>query len=433
MGKHSSAKLKDLAIRAKRPGFFSDGNCLYLRRAEGGSARWVFRFTRDGATRDIGFGPIENDASDEAAHRTRDERISATTLEVRARAARYCAILRAGKDPRAAHDAERASALESESQKELQPPAMTFDMAAAAYIKAHSPGWKNDKHRQQWRNTLATYASPVIGAMGVDAIEPADVLKILTPLWHSKNETASRLRSRIENVMSWAIANKHRTTENPARWRDKLVYSLAKPAKVKKVKHHPALPFDRVAGFMAQLVEKDGIDAKAMRFTVLTAVRTSEAIGARWPEFDLGRSIWRIPAERMKGGKAHEVPLSKQAQAVLDEMAAIRVNDYVFPGMRPVRPLSNMALLMLLKRMGLKGEATTHGFRSAFKDWASETTSFPQMVVEMALAHLVGTSVERAYLRSQLTEKRRELMQAWADFCAPAADVIPTRPEEALC
>src|ERR1700730_7761772 len=252
-------------------------------------------------------------------------------------------------------------------------------------------------------------------------------MKALEPIWQTKSETASRLRGRIEAVLDWATAREYRKGDNPARWRGHLDKLLPARSKVRKVEHHPALPFDDLADFIAGLRSQEGIAARALEFLILTATRTGEVIGARWDEVDLGEKIWVVPAARMKAGREHRVPLSGAAMAILEEMEKIRESEFVFTGGERGKPLSNMAMLAVLKRME-RGDLTAHGFRSSFRDWAAERTNFPHEVAEMALAHTVGDKVEAAYRRGDLLQKRRQIMDAWARFCATAraqADVVP--------
>jgi integrase len=264
---------------------------------------------------------------------------------------------------------------------------------------------------------LKTYVSPVFGSFPVQSIDVALVMKALEPIWTSKPETAGRVRGRIERVLDWATVHGLREGDNPARWRGHLDKLLPSRAKVRKVKHHTALPYAEVGVFMAELRPREGIAARALELLILTAARTSEVLGAQWEEVDLDARIWTVPGERMKGGREHRIPLSDAALAVVQGMQAVRQNDLVFPGARDRKPLSNMALLSVLRRMG-RGELTAHGFRSTFRDWAAERTNFSPEVVEMALAHVVSDKVEAAYRRGDLFEKRRRLMEAWAGFCA---------------
>ena len=291
---------------------------------------------------------------------------------------------------------------------------MTFDQCAAAYIKAHREGWKNPKHAQQWENTLATYAGPVIGAMLVRHVETPHVLAVLEPIWREKTETASRLRGRLESILDWATVRSEREGLNPARWRGHLDKLLPAQSKVSKVEHHAALPWREIGPFMARLRAADGMGARCLEFAILTAARSGEARGATWAEIDMQARTWTVPGTRMKAGKDHRVPLSPAALALLDKLPRIVGNDLVFPAPRG-GVLSDMTLGAVLKRMEVP--VTAHGFRSTFRDWAAESTAYPGDVVEMALAHAIGDKVEAAYRRGDLLEKRQRLMNDWAEYC----------------
>ena len=278
------------------------------------------------------------------------------------------------------------------------------------------------------KKTLKTYASPVFGKVAVQAVDVALVMKALEPIWANKPETASRLRGRIEAILDWAKVRGLRSGENPARWRGHLDHLLPARGKVRRVKHHAALPYIQIATFLDELRRCDGVAARALEFAILTATRTNEVLGARWDEIDLAARVWIIPEPRMKAGREHRVPLSDAAMSVLKFMQSVRQNEYIFPGDRRAT-LSNMALLMTLRRMN-RGDLTTHGFRSTFRTWAAERTAFPREVVEAALAHVVGNKVEAAYQRGDMFDKRRRLMEAWAHFCAKAsttAEIVPIR------
>jgi integrase len=297
--------------------------------------------------------------------------------------------------------------------------AISFTHCSEAYIKAHRAGWRNLKHAMQWESTLATYAKPIIGALPVQAIDTGLVLKVLEPIWTEKPETASRVRQRIERVLDWARVGGYRTGENPARWKGHLDQLLPARAKVRRVVHHAALPYAKLPAFLHELREQEGIAARALEYLILTAARTGEVIGARWSEIISNDKIWLIPGERMKAGKEHRVPMPPRALAILEEMHELGHADegFIFPGAKPVKPLSNMAFLMLMRRMG-RDDLTAHGFRSTFRDWAAERTNFPAEVAETALAHTVSDKTIAAYNRSDLFERRRRLMQQWATFCA---------------
>jgi integrase len=294
----------------------------------------------------------------------------------------------------------------------------TFGAFADQFLEAKGSGWRNEKHRAQWKMTLGVYAAPM-RRKPVDTISTEDVLGVLKPIWTEKPETASRLRGRIEVVLDAARAAGHRTGENPARWKGHLAQLLSKRQKLTRG-HHAALPYADVPAFVARLREQSGGAALALEFTILTAARSGEALGARWPEIDLDEKLWTVPAARMKGSREHRVPLSGQALAVLAEARKMQTDDYVFPGQKRGRPLSGMSMEMLLRRMKVE-DVTVHGFRSSFRDWAGDKTSFPREVAEAALAHAIGDETEAAYRRSDALVKRRKLMEAWAAYCEPKA------------
>lgn len=379
----------------KKPGLHADGAGLYLHVSKSGARSWIFRWKRDGRLRDMGLGPLNTISLAEA----RDKALACRKLKYD------------GRDPIEERQAQRQAA-KLETAK-----AMTFKDCAKAYIAAQRAGWKNPKHAAQWPATLETYVYPILGGLPVQAVDVGLVMKAVEPIWTSKPETASRVRGRIESVLDWAAARGYRQGENPARWRGHLENLLPKKSKVRRVEHHAALPYAELAGFMVELREQEGVGARALEFAILTAARTGEVIGATWAEIDLEGRLWTISAERMKAGREHRVPLSEPAVAILRTMAGVRTGKYVFPGGRADRPLSNMSMLMLLRRMR-RDELTVHGFRSAFSDWCAEQTTFPSEVREMALAHVVGDKVEAAYRRGDLFEKRRNLAEAWANFCA---------------
>ena len=301
------------------------------------------------------------------------------------------------------------------SEREEDARALTFEQCATAYIEAHRDGWKNLKHASQWQNTLKQYAYPVFGPLPVRSIDTGLVLKVIEPIWKTKTETASRVRGRIENILDWATVRGYRQGENPARWRGHLDKTLPKRSKVQKVNHHPAMPYESIGPFMKALRSRSDLSASALEFIILTAARTGEVLGAIWSEFDLNNGIWTIPAERMKADAEHRVPLSDAALSIVMQLTRIEGNDFIFPGGKPGRPLSNMACLKLLERMG-NNDITVHGFRSTFRDWAAEQTAFPREVAERALAHTLSDKTEAAYQRRDLFDKRRQLMAAWSEF-----------------
>jgi integrase len=347
-----------------------------------------------GRAREMGLGSFSDVTLAEARDLARDAR-------------RLC---KQGLDPIEARRAHRAA------RRAQHAKAMTFQECATAYIAAHRSGWKNKKHAKQWPQTLEDYVYPAFGSLPVQAIDVALVMKAVEPIWTVKPETAGRVRGRIEAVLDWATARGYRQGENPARWKGHLENLLPKKSKVRRVEHHAALPYAEIAEFMAELRKQEGVAALALELTILTAARTGEVLGARWDEINPDGLLWIVPAERMKAGKEHRVPLSDAAMKIIEKMAAIRLSDYIFPGQRTSRPLSQMAMRMLLRRMG-RGDLTAHGFRSTFSDWCAEQTNFPSEVREMALAHAVGDKVEAAYRRGDLFEKRRQLAEAWAHYC----------------
>jgi integrase len=400
-------------IKQGKKGAYSVGGGLYLSISKGGTASWLFRYTLHGKARWKGLGPYN----------------SVNSLKKMTRKAEECrAMLHDGIDPiEAERDHKAATAgKNAEAQHEAMLDQMTFSRCAEDYIQIKKSGWKNKKHIQQWQNTLKTYAYPVIGDLPVREIQNTHLLKILNPIWSTKTETATRVRTRVELVLSYAAALKYRSTENPAQWRGNLETLLTKPGDMMKVRggrrHHAALPYDDLPNFMVELMAQDGLGAKALELTILCATRTSETIAAEWSEFDLDGATWIIPAVRMKKSKEHRIPLCTKAVEILEEMKAYRVGRFVFPSMRKVRgpeqPMSTAAMSSVLKRME-RLDITVHGFRSTFRDWVAERTSFPDRVAEMALAHKLKDGVEAAYQRGDLMEKRKDLMNAWADYCLP--------------
>jgi integrase len=399
-------KLSTVAVKnATRRGYYSDGGGLYLQVSPSGAKSWVFRYKAGSKLYEMGLGPLHTVGLAEArtkARRCREQRLD-------------------GLDPLAARQATRTQAKLDAAR------AMTFQACADAYIAAHKAGWRSAKSLTAWEGTLGAYVHPVFGALPVQAIDTALVTKAIEPIWAEKPETAGRVRGRIEAILDWATARGHRQGENPARWRGHLDKLLPNKTKVRRVEHHAALPYPEIGAFTAELREQEGVAARALEFAILTAARTGEVIGARWDEFNLAERLWTIPGQRMKAGREHRVPLPDAALAIIETMAGIREGDFVFPGGKASRPLSNMSMLMLLRRMG-REDLTIHGFRSSFRDWAAERTGFPAEVAEMALAHTVADAVERAYRRGDLFQMRRQMMDAWAKFCAApsaAGRVVP--------
>jgi integrase len=367
---------------------------------------WVLRIRVGARRRDMGLGGL-------------DEKTLAQAREL-AREAR--ARVKVGTDPIDERKAARSAS------KAAQLAALTFEQCATQYLAAKSPEWKNAKHAQQWRNTLEQYAYPVIGPLLVRDVELPQIKAVLDPIWTTKTETASRLRGRIESVLNWAAANGYRSGLNPARWRGHLDKLLAKPSKVAKVVHHAAMPLSEVGAFMVKLRAAEGMGARALEFAILTAARSGEVRGATWAEVDTNDAVWIVPAERMKAGREHRVPLSPAAVKLLKVLPRMAGTNLVFPAPRG-GVLSDMTLGAVLRRMDVG--AVPHGFRSTFRDWCSERTSYPHQIAEMALAHTIGNKVEAAYRRGDLFDKRRKLMSEWATFCArvePARGaVVPMR------
>ncbi|MBO3706658.1 MAG: integrase arm-type DNA-binding domain-containing protein [Candidatus Accumulibacter sp.] len=406
-------RLTALAVtKAKGEAMLCDGGGLWLQCRAAGGKFWIFRYTLNGRHRWMGLG---------ATHST-------TLADARDAAAEARKLLRAGVDPldhRRMTDGQEAAAVAAAVGRS----SMTFDAASTAYIDAHRPAWRNAKHAAQWASTLRTYASPVFGDLPVAAVDTALVMRALTPIWGTKTETASRLRGRIESVLSWTITMKYRDAPNPAAWRDHLENLLPSPAKTKRVEHMAAMPYTDLPQFYADLRGRDGAGALALRFLILTAARSGEVRLARWPEINLDSAVWTIAAARMKAGVEHRVPLSRQALELLAELPR---DDLLFTGTRAGKPLSDMTLTAILRRQNL--DVTAHGFRSSFRIWAAEQTAFPREIAEEALAHKLPDRVEAAYRRTDFLERRRLLMQTWADFvCSPKlpASIVPLRSSTA--
>ena len=386
-------------IRDRGIHFIGGVTGLALNVTKYGSRSWVLRYQVGGKRRDKGLGSYP----------------SVTLAEAKelARAARSKLAL--GIDPIEEGRAIRSKLLADQAS------ALTFSEAANKYLEAHEKGWKNAKHAQQWRNTIATYAYPVLGKMLIRDIDVSHVLKVLEPIWATKTETASRLRGRMESVFDWAIAREYRKGTSPAHWKGRLDKLLPAPGKVAKTDHHRALPYAQLPAFMTALREHLGMGSMALQFLILTASRSGEVRGARWSEFDLDQGVWTVPGERMKAGKEHRVALSSAAINIIKAQQAMSFSDFVFPSPNKARNgapggamLSDMTLGAVLKRM--KINAVPHGFRSTFRDWCAEQTDYPSEVAEMALAHTVSNKVEAAYRRGDLLQKRHRLMEDWAVY-----------------
>jgi integrase len=378
------------------PGRYGDGRGLYLQVTPTGVRSWCLRFERDGRERMMGLGPVADFTVDEARERARKARQQ----------------LKDGIDP---IDARRAERVKQATEAALAAArGKTFQQCAQLYFDRHSAGWKNKKHIAQFHSTLSAYAFPKIGSLAVADVNRDLVLACVQPIWNSKNATAVRVLRRVRWVLDFAKVQGWRDGENPAAWDGNMEHALPKPGTVTRVKHHKALAFIQTYEFVAQLRERQGIAARALEFVILTAARSGEVTGARWSEIDLTGKLWTIPAARMKAKKDHRVPLSDRAIEILQALP--RESDFVFFGARESKPLGHEALRQILKHLK-RHDITVHGMRSTFRDWAAERTTFPNHVVEMALAHAIGNKVEAAYRRGDLIEQRRQLMDDWAKYC----------------
>jgi integrase len=385
-----------------KPGRYSDGNGLHLQISRWGTKAWILRYQLNGRAREMGLGGLEDVSLKEARDRARLAR----------------GMLVDGIDPIEIRAAKKR-ALQAEGAKRI-----AFREAAEQYISSHRAGWRNRKHAAQWLSTLETYAYPIIGDLSVADIDTAHVVKILERIWAAKTDTASRVRGRIERILDWAKARHFREGENPARWKGHIENLLPAKDKVRKVKHREAMSFADVPAFMTELRAKKGISIRALEFTILNSVRTGEVIYARWEEFDLFARTWTIPPERTKSGRPHRVPLNDRSMAILTELPREVGSPFVFPGAKMGKPLSQAAMLEVLR--GMRGYGlTVHGFRSSFRDWVGESTNFPREIAEAALGHVVEGKTEAAYRRGDSLEKRRRLMQAWGRYCATSSYAEP--------
>jgi integrase len=403
-----AAGLTAAKVRTAKPGRHVDGDGLMLFVRSRAARFWLLRYSYGGKRREAGLG------------RAGEAKGDVTLAEAREKAADMRRMLKAGVDPLVHREAEAARLKAAAQQAAAQ--GVTFRAVADLYMGAHDAGWRNPKHRDQWRNTLASYAFPHFGDLPAGDVGTGHVMAALEPIWTTKPETATRVRGRIESVLDYAAARGWRSGDNPARWRGHLANLLPARGKVARVEHHAALPWREVGAFMAALVEReaDSVGALALRFAILTAARSGEVMGARWAEIDLTEAVWTVSAARMKAGQEHRVPLSAAALAVLRQAEALRTSKgadaFVFPGQRPGKGLSVMALAMTLRRMG-REDLTVHGFRSTFRDWCAEATNYDRDTAEAALAHTLRDKVEAAYRRGDLFDKRRRLMDDWATFC----------------
>jgi integrase len=393
-----ASKLTARKVETAKPGKYSDGGNLYLIVSETGARKWVLRFTWRGRAKEMGLGSAA----------------SVPLADAREKAASARRTIAQGLNPI------------DERKRDAGIP--TFGEMADDVRKTLSAGFRNEKHKAQWKLTLETYAAP-LRARPVDTIATDDLLAVLKPIWTTKAETASRVRGRIEKVLDAAKAKGFRKGENPARWRGHLDHLLPRPSKLARG-HHAAMPYEEVAVFIAKLRKREATSALALELCILTAARTGEILGLRWPEIDLDKQIWTVPASRMKAGREHRVPLSPRAVAILRQLEKLKAGDFVFPGQKTKSPFSGRVLQMVLRKLGVKN-ATVHGFRSSFRDWAGNVSNFPREVTETALAHVIGDKAEQAYRRSDALEKRRKLMEAWASYCEPktSANIVQMRKQ----
>jgi integrase len=381
-----ASKLTARKVETAKPGKYSDGGNLYLIVSETGARKWVLRFTWRGRAKEMGLGSA----------------VSVPLADAREKAASARRKIAQGLNP-----------IEERKRDGGIP---TFGEMADDVRETISAGFRNEKHKAQWKSTLETYAAP-LRPKPVDTIATDDVLAVLKPIWTVKAETASRVRGRIEKVLDAAKAKGFRVGENPARWRGHLDHLLPRPLKLARG-HHAAMPYEDVGPFIAKLRQREATSALALELCILTATRSGEILGMRWSEIDLNKKIWTVPADRMKAGREHRVPLPPRAASILRQLEKLKAGDFVFVGQARNKPLSNMAMEMVLRRMKIQ-DATVHGFRSSFRDWAGNISSFPREVTETALAHVIGDKAEQAYRRSDALEKRRKLMEAWASYCEP--------------
>jgi len=396
------------ALKRSKPGLYADGGGLYLRISAAGAKSWVFRFMLRRKAREMGLGSFNTISLSNARQSALDARKS----------------IAEGHDPIETRNAAKVA------QRLTAANLVTFAECARGYIAGHEADWKNRVHRRQWTSTLEQYVFPKLGNLPVDNVNTGLMLQVLEPIWTLKPETANRVRGRIEAVLNWATARGHRQGDNPARWRGHLENLLPSKPNSRTRCHHAALPYDSLSTFMAKLRANGNISALSLEFTILTAARTGETIGATWGEINLRDRVWTIPGQRMKGGSAHRVPLAPATVRLLEALPFSRgVTDPLFPSRRTATHLSNMAMLELLNEIWPE-KITVHGFRSTFRDWAAERTNFPNHVIEMALAHSISNAVEAAYRRGDLFEKRRRLMEAWGEYATTngvSAGVLPIR------
>lgn len=415
--------LSELKIKHAKAGYWLDGDGLYLQVSPAGARSWIYRFQLNGKRREMGLGSLGN----------------VTAKEARRRAAEARAMVHNKIDP-LEHRKQQAQAAIARAA-EVAAGAITFKKVSLEYIEANRAGW-SAKHVSQWENTLDAYAYPVMGDTPIGEVDTAMVLQVIHPIWHSTTETAKRVRGRIELVLSYAKAKGYRSGENPAAWRGHLENVLPKPGKIAPHKPQPALPYDRMSEFMGELRKREGVSVLCLEFVILTACRSGEALKAKWTEIDEEKGVWIIPAGRMKGRREHRVPLTDRLRAILAMAKKIRQGEYIFPGVRSGKPMCDMSLTSLVRRMDEERaragaerwldktsgkRIVPHGFRSSIRDWAAEATHYPNEMAEMALAHVVGNKVEAAYRRGDMFEKRRQMMADWAAWCEPKKSATVTR------
>jgi integrase len=396
MPRHANPLSARLVQAITKRGFYCDGGGLYLQVSPTGSKSWVFRYTLNGRKRDMGLGSLT----------------TFTLSEARERARKMRQLVAEDIDPLAQRAAKRAAAAT----------ALTFRQCAERYVTAHESTWRGGA--KPWTTSLEKHVFPTLGDAPVGAIELSHILQVIERLWAAKPVTAARVRGRIESILAWATVRGLRQGENPARWRGHLDQLLPSKEKMTPPEHRAALPYTEVGDFMLELRKLTDHSARALELAILTATRSGEATGAGWAEIDLAQRLWTIPAARMKAGKEHRVPLSAAAIALLERQLAVRENEFVFPGAKLGRPVSLAAPMVVIKRLGRKGQVTGHGFRSSFRDWTAERTNFPREVAEVSLAHITGNAVERAYQRGDFMLKRRQLMEAWARYCETPASKV---------
>jgi len=388
-------KLTDRGIRSQnKPGRYADGNGLYLQVGKSGAKSWIFRYMLDGKSREMGLGSIRME----------------TLSQARDKAKQCKKLLRCGTDP--IRDRQERVAVEKADNKEM----LSFQKCTEGYLNVHSSSWRSARHAEIWHSSIKRFAYPIIGPIHVNKIERSHILNILDPIWREKTETATRLRGRLESILNWATVKEYRKGDNPARWRGYLDQLLPKPSEIHTVKHFPALPYRDVGAFMNKLKARQALSASALRLIILTACRSIEVREAEWCEFDLQNKTWTIPVGRMKMKKEHVIPLCKEALDIVKSIPRLSDSEHLFTGPNSGKPMSDVVFKKLMERMGVTG-ITTHGFRSTFRDWAAEQTSFPREVIEACLAHQLKDKAEAAYFRSNLLDKRRTLMKKWSDYC----------------